>query len=86
MDIEQLNEKHHEQIGSLSEELIKWMDDNLARSDVYSHPNLCLNLLTVTLFRLGYTFFKDDVEIQKQFVKNISDTLTANFKVNNEKR
>jgi hypothetical protein len=85
MEIEQLNQKHTEQIVNLSEELYKWLDDNVPKSDKYSHPNLCLNLLTVTIFRLGYTFFKDDISLQKSFIKNITDTLTENFKVNNER-
>lgn len=80
MKNETLDEETDKEVVRLSEEVLKFLDDNV-RSDKYSHINMCLNILTVTIARISDTFLPD-MEAKKTFAIHIAKVLILNYENN----
>lgn len=84
MKNERLDEITEQQVAYLSNDLLKCLDEIIPESKKYSHINICINVLIVTLFQISETFFRTDQE-KIEFADQIANTLKLNYEINKKK-
>ncbi len=82
--IKHLDHEHERIVCEQVEDLINYLNTSIYRSEVYSHINMCLNVLTGALITIAHNYV--DEEDEEKFIKNILITLKANFDANRKNK
>jgi hypothetical protein len=76
----ELDEEATKFVVDLSEQLLKFLDQTIP-SGKYTYINMCLNVLTATLFRVSDTFLPT-LKDKKEFAIHIAKLLVLNYERN----
>ena len=80
--IDRMDNEHEKMIRIAVIDLLKFLDKEMQRSKVYTHVNMCINVLTGAIITLAHNFVAEEDE--ERFIKQMVLTLKANFDANRD--
>jgi hypothetical protein len=82
--IKRMDDEHEKIVREAVERLIQFLDKAIPRSKVYTHVNMCLNVLTGGLVTIAHNFVEERDE--EKFIHHMIVNLKTNFDVNRKNK